>query len=168
MGAEQVSGLGDLLHIAVQSVNTAGQEVHNTAGHGLVHILHVDDDSLAVAQVISGLGGVVEAAGTEQDDLLLVGIVHIQNLTAEAAADSVAGRNSGHGSEAKIILFLLHHRCGSRSGGTALFTAGRSFSGLFVIVEVIVILVVIIVIIICIGLGKFLYIIPKAHFCISS
>ena len=65
MGAEQIGGLGDLLHIPIQSINTAGQEIHHPAGHSLVHVLHIDNNRLVVAQIIRRLGGIVKAAGTE-------------------------------------------------------------------------------------------------------
>jgi len=45
--------------------------------------------------------------------------------------------------------------------GTA--AGGSRLLGVFIIIEVIVILAVIIVIVVCVGLGKFLYIIPQAH-----
>ena len=83
VGAEQVSRLCNLLHTAIQRVNAAGQEVYNATGQGLVHVFHIDDHSLAVLQVISGLGSIVEAAGAEQHNFLLVADTSVQHLAGE-------------------------------------------------------------------------------------
>ena len=174
MGAEQVSGLGNLFHGAVQSIDTAGQEINHPAGHGLVHILHVDNHGLAAAQVIGSLGGIVEAVGTEQNHFLLVGNgagrTHVQHLAAEAAAGhpGAGGAHEGSGAEAEAIL-LLGLLCGGRGGsggaGAAGGTADGTLFGLLVMIDgFFLFLVVIIVIIVGIGLGKFLYVIPKTHF----
>ena len=172
LGAEQVSGLGDLLHIAVQGIDTAGQEVHHTAGHSLVHVFHVNDDSPAVTQVVSSLGCVVERTGTEQDDVLLRAVIHIQHLTVESGGGygrGGSGCGGGHGSEAivRIVLFflVLVLRLGSAAGGTGVAAGSRLYRGFFLIfiIEVIFILVIIIIIAVREGLCKFLHVIPKAH-----
>ena len=175
MGAEEIGGLGDLLHIAIQCVNAAGQEIHHTAGHGLIHILHVDDHGLVVPQIVGGLGGVVEAARAEQHNLLLIGRgAGVQHGAIEAgAAAQRAGTGRRNGAETKIaVLFLLrlifYRGCsaGAAGRGTA---AGRSFLFFLVFVlSILFVFVVIIVIVVGIGSGKLFHVVPKAHFCFSS
>ena len=60
MGAEEVSGLGNLLNTAIQRVYAAGQEIHNPAGQCLVYIFHVQNNGFSSAELVSGLGGIVK------------------------------------------------------------------------------------------------------------
>ena len=113
VGAEQIGGLCDLLHAAVQSIDAAGKKVDDTAGQPLVDIFHIQNDGLLLSQLVSGLGGIVEGSGMEENDLLFAG-VHIQNLTAKACvvADTageagIAAGREGRGTACGCCAFLL-------------------------------------------------------------
>ena len=106
MGAEDVGGLGNLLHGAVQSVAAAGQEVHDPAGQTLLNTLQVQNNGLLGAHVGGDGGSIVEALGANQHQLNLVG--RTDDLAAEAGSGSDSEAFGGALNEAStLIVFLL-------------------------------------------------------------
>ena len=80
VGAEDVGGLGNLLHGAVQGVAAAGQEVDETAGGVLVGGFQIQDNGALVTQMVGDFGDVFIAVGLDQNDLQVAEIRTVVQL----------------------------------------------------------------------------------------
>ena len=93
VGRDEIGGNRDFLHLSVQRVSAAGEEVHQSAGDVLVGRLKIQHDGVLVAELVCDLRDHIEAVGLCKHDLHLRRRGDVDHLAAAlAAADERSDR----------------------------------------------------------------------------